>query len=87
MAFEPGGMSEKLGNRYEGRWVAKQLLRLLNEKIRSVTVELIGPDEPGVDLLVVGKDGVRQLQQCKARYGGREFWTISALREKGIFIG
>lgn len=84
MAFEPGGMSEKLGNRYEGRWVAKQLLRLLNEKIQSVTVEPIGPDEQGVDLLVVGKDGVRQLQQCKARCGGREFWTISALRDKGI---
>lgn len=87
MAFEPGGMSEKLGNRYEGRWVAKQLLRLLNEEILSVTVEPIGPDEQGVDLLVVGKDGVRQLQQCKARCGGREFWTISALRDKGIFIG
>jgi len=84
MAFEPGGMSEKLGNRYEGRWVAKQLLWLLNEKIQSVTVELIGPDEQGVDLLVVGKDGVRQLQQCKARCGGRESWTISALRDKGI---
>lgn len=84
MAFEPGGMSEKLGNRYEGRWVAKQLLRLLNEEIESVTVELIGPDEQGVDLLVVGKDGVRQLQQCKARYGSRESWTISALQDKGI---
>lgn len=84
MAFEPGGMSEKLGNRYEGRWVAKQLLRLLNESIQSVTVEPIGPDEQGVDLLVLGKNGVSQLQQCKARCGGRESWTISALREKGI---
>lgn len=41
MAFEPGGMANKLGNRYEGRWVAKQLLRLLNEEIESVTVNLI----------------------------------------------
>lgn len=82
MAFEPGGMSEKLGNRYEGRWVTKQLLRLLNEKIQSVTVELIGPDAQGVDLLVVNKDGSRQLQQCKARCKSSEYWTISAL--KGI---
>ena len=85
MAFEPGGMSEKLGNRYEGRWVAKQFLRLLNEDIQSVTVELIGPDEHGVDLLVAGKDGVRQLQQCKARCGSCESWTVAALRNKGIF--
>jgi hypothetical protein len=84
MAFEPGGMSEKLGNRYEGRWVAKQLLRLLNEDIQSVTVELIGPDERGVDLLIVEKDGTHQLQQCKARCASRESWTISALRDKGI---
>lgn len=84
MAFEPGGISEKLGNRYEGRWVAKQLLRLLNEEIESVTVELIGRDERGVDLLVVKNDGTRQLQQCKARCGSRESWTISALHNKEI---
>ena len=84
MAFEPGGMADKLGNRYEGRWVAKQLLKVLGEEIQSVTVELIGPDESGVDLLVVKKDGVRQLQQCKARSGSGEFWSVAALRNKGI---
>ena len=40
MAFEPGGMAEKLGNRYEGRWVAKKLLELLDEQVKSVTVEI-----------------------------------------------
>ncbi|MBW2087357.1 MAG: hypothetical protein JRI54_15255, partial [Deltaproteobacteria bacterium] len=84
MGFEPGGMAEKLGNRYEGRWIAKQLLRLLNEEIKSVTVELIGPNERGVDLLVVKKDDTRQLQQCKARFGNRESWSIGTLRSKGI---
>ena len=84
MAFEPGGMADKLGNRYEGRWVAKQLLRLLNEEIESVTVELIGPNEQGVDLLVIKKDGVRQLQQCKARFGSLESWSVKVLTAKGI---
>jgi hypothetical protein len=79
MAYEAGGMSEKLGNRYEGRWVAKQLLRLLNEEILSVTVELIGPEEEGVDLLVVKKDSVRQLQQCKARFGNQNSWSIKGI--------
>jgi len=83
MAFEPGGMSEKLGNRYEGRWVAKQFLWLLNEEIQSVTVELIGPDERGVDLLVVEKDGTRQLQQCKARCGSRGGVVNSRLKKYG----
>jgi hypothetical protein len=84
MAFEPGGMADKLGNRYEGRWVAKQLLRLLNEEIQSVTIELIGPNEQGVDLLIVKKDNIRQLQQCKARLGNNENWTVADLKNKGI---
>ena len=84
MGFEPGSMSEKLGNRYEGRWVAQQLLRLLNEDIHSVTVEAIGSDEEGVDLWIEKNDGIRQAQQCKARNGSREFWSISDLKSRGI---
>lgn len=84
MAFEPGGIADKLGNRYEGRWVAKQLLRLLNEEIRSVTVEAIGDDEHGVDLWIETNDGNRQAQQCKARNGSKESWSISDLRARGV---
>ncbi len=84
MAFEPGGLADKLGNRHEGRWVAKQLLRLLNEEIRSVTLEAVGDDERGVDLWVVMKDGVRQAQQCKARNSGKESWSISDLGSRGV---
>ncbi|MFH1985437.1 MAG: hypothetical protein ABIL58_26675 [Pseudomonadota bacterium] len=84
MGFESGGMADKLGNRYEARWVAKQLLRLLNEEIQSVTVEPIGPEGQGVDLTVIKKDGVRQLQQCKARLGSQESWSVKALASKGI---
>jgi len=86
MAFEPGGMADKLGNRYEGRWVAKQLLGLLDEKIQSVTIELIGLNEQGVDLLITKKDGIRQLQQCKARLGSSESWSIADLKNKGILL-
>ena len=84
MTFEPGGIADKLGNRYEGRWVAKQFLRLLNEEIQSVAVELVGPNEQGVDLSVVKKDGTSQLQQCKARIGNYVSWSIAALHNKGI---
>lgn len=73
MAFEVGGRADKLENRHEGRWVAKQLLRLLREEIKSVTIESIGDDEQGVDLWVELNDGKRQAQQCKARNAGKEF--------------
>ncbi len=60
MAFELGGYADKLGNRYEGKWVARQLLALLNEQIQTVTVEAIGDDAVGVDLVVEKLDGIRE---------------------------
>lgn len=84
MGFEPGGRADKLGNRYEGRWVAKQLLRLLNEEIRSVTLEAIGDDEKGIDLWIELKSGRREAHQCKARNGSKEYWSISDLKNRDI---
>ena len=84
MAFEPGGYADKLGNRYEGRWVARQLLRLLNEELLYVLVEAVGDDERGVDLWVTRHDGTRQAQQCKARNGSKDAWTVSDLNGRGI---
>lgn len=84
MPLEPGGLADKLGNRYEGRWVASQLLSLLDEKIHSVTIEAIGDDEQGVDLWIELNNGIRQAHQCKARNGSNEFWSIGDLAGKGI---
>ena len=84
MPFETGGLGDKLGNRYEGRWLAFKLLSLLKEKIRSITVEAIGDDERGVDLWITQKDGVRQAHQCKARNASEEYWSIGALAARGI---
>ncbi|MCX5638316.1 MAG: hypothetical protein NTX52_11585 [Planctomycetota bacterium] len=84
MAFEPGGYADKLGNRYEGRWVVKQLLRMLNEEIHSLTIEAVGDDERGVDVVIVKNDGATQFQQCKARNASKESWDISDLNIRGI---
>lgn len=42
MSDESGGRADKFGNRYEGRWVVKQLLRLIKEEISPITLENIG---------------------------------------------
>lgn len=84
MPFESGGLADKFGNRYEGRWVVSQLLSLLEEKIQSVTIEAIGDDEQGVDLWIVQHYGVRQAQQCKARNASNEYWSISDLISRGV---
>lgn len=84
MSFEPGGRSNKLGNRYEDRFVAWQLLSLLNEDILSVIIEPTGDEEEGVDLWVTLRDGHRQAQQCKARNSSKSEWHVGDLKTRGV---
>ncbi len=84
MSYEIGGRADKLGNRYEGRWVATQLLRLLEEEIRYIVVEPIGEDERGVEFFIELKNGIRQFHQCKARNASEESWSVNNLKGKGV---
>lgn len=84
MALEAGGYAAKLGDRYEGRWVVRQLLLLLQERIRGVSVEAVGDDEAGVDLWIDRLDGTRDAQQCKAENGTKNAWTVADLKRRGV---
>jgi hypothetical protein len=84
MALETGGRGDKLGNRYEGRWLATQLLRLLEEEIRYIVVEPIGDDEQGVEFFIELKNNVRQFHQCKARNASEESWSVNKLKSKNV---
>ncbi|WP_438863953.1 hypothetical protein [Neptunicella sp.] len=84
MALEAGGYAEKLGNKYEANWIAYQLLRLLEEKIAWVSVEPLGDDEVGVDVIAGLHDNQCEYYQCKAGSGNREYWTLSKLNQSKI---
>ncbi|MDA8428637.1 MAG: hypothetical protein M0T70_05220 [Geobacteraceae bacterium] len=84
MAYESGGYAEKLGNRFEGRWVVRQMLQMLNEDISSICVEAVGDDEKGVDLWIERKDGIREAQQCKGENGVKSDWSMADLSARGI---
>lgn len=85
LPYEAGGRADKFGNRYESRWVVKQLLRVLNEEITSVTIEAIGGEEEGVDLWIKNLDGSQECHQCKARNASKEYWQLGDLAARGIF--
>lgn len=85
LPYETGGRADKLGNRYESRWVVKQLLRLLNEEIASVTIEAIGEEEEGVDLWITNLDSSKECHQCKARNASKEYWDLSDLAARKVF--
>ena len=84
MSLEPGGMAEKIGNRYESSWVTLQLLRLLDEKISYVQVEPLGEDEDAVDLIIGNLDGSRELHQCKIGNVSDNAWSIATLQSKEL---
>lgn len=84
MALESGGFADKFGNSYEAVWVAKQLLKLAEEEIRSVIVEPLGDDETGVDLIVEDLKGQREFHQCKSSHKYADAWTLARLDEAGV---
>tara|TARA_R110002124_G_scaffold287203_1_gene471193 strand:+ start:323 stop:4285 length:3963 start_codon:yes stop_codon:yes gene_type:complete len=86
MALEGGGFADKFGNSYEEFWVAEQLLRLVEEEITSVTVEPLGEDETGVDLIVEKSNGSREFHQCKSSHNNSDVWTLSSLEISGVLI-
>lgn len=78
-----GGWADKLGNRYEGLWTAKQLLLLLQEKLMSVQLEKLDDVDDGIDLTVAQRDGQREAQQCK-KNDTQNNWTIRGLAARGV---
>lgn len=84
MAYERGGRADKFGNIYENRFVVRKLVGLLCEEAVSVTVEPVGPDERGTDLIVQYNDASREFLQCKARNGTSNNITMSWLSSEGI---
>lgn len=76
----PGGPADKLGNRYEGLWTARQLLRLLDGECESVRLE-----EPGVDKaeFVVRRGDRSEFHQAK-RAGMSGAWSVASLAREGV---
>jgi hypothetical protein len=86
MAHEKGGRADKLGNRYEDRWVAEQLLDLCCERIISLTHEPVGDTADDADLQILKIDGIIELQQCKSSNGNKSDWSISDLARQCVFL-
>jgi hypothetical protein len=81
-----GGFADKLGNRYEGRWTAKQLLLLLAEKLQMVQLESEDAIEERADLFLGHRDGVVEAQQCK-KNNSQNNWPITELARRGVLAG
>ena len=84
MGYEPGGYADKLGNRFEGRWVVQQMLLVLSGQLSAITLETVGDDERGVDLWMHYHNGKRNGHQCKGELGNKSQWSMADLHRKGV---
>lgn len=85
MSLEKGGRADKVGNRYENFILGKQLLRLVEGKLKAIEVEPLGVEGKGVEYIVTEMDGTRVYYQCKAANKGRNSWSVKNLTSMGIF--
>ena len=85
MSLEPGGRADKYGNKYENRYLAKLLLRLVKEELTSVTVEPLGINSDSVEFISEQKDGTIKHYQCKASNTTHSSWSILDLKKYKVF--
>lgn len=85
MSLESGGRADKYGNQYENRYLAKLLLRLVNELFVSIVVEPVGLEGDGVEFITTDSDGNKTYYQCKASNTIHAYWSIYDLERYKVF--
>jgi tetratricopeptide (TPR) repeat protein len=81
----PGGASDKLGNRYELRWIVVQLVELLTGRIEWLRIET--PGEDAVEFRCRLPSGAQEAYQAKRGRAQAGRWTISALADVLLGFG
>ena len=85
MSLEPGGRSDKYGNEYENKFLAKLFIRLVDGELKSITVEPLGEDSDSVEYVAVDKNNLVLHYQCKASNNTSKSWTPTSLEKHSVF--
>jgi len=78
----PGGIADKLGNRYEAKWLVRQLLSVIAENADWLRFEGISPEFDGFEFSVYRND-ITEWHQTKINAPSGN-WTIGALKREGV---
>lgn len=79
--MHPGGIADKIGNRYEAIWLIRYLVQLIDGRASAVTIELLGADGVGFEFCI-DRPTQREWHQCKRQTSGS--WTINRLASEGV---
>lgn len=79
----PGGATDKIGNRYEGRWTVHCMIDVMDEKADAIRLE-----KPGEDAFefFVRKNNNLECHQVKRQRSGRGRWTLKALEDVQVQV-
>ncbi|MEG5054988.1 MULTISPECIES: hypothetical protein [unclassified Microcoleus] len=78
-----GGVADKLGNRYEGRWTVHCMIDVMEEKADSISLEPPGID--GIEFFLRRKSKL-EYHQVKRQRSGRGRWTLSSLEDEQVKV-
>ncbi len=79
----PGGATDKIGNRYEGRWTVHCIIEILAGRADSIRLEPPGKDGEGVEFWL-RRGQVREYYQVKRQNSKSGHWSLADLDRKGI---
>lgn len=85
MSLEPGGRSDKYGNQYENRYLAKLLLRVISGQFKSIIVEPLGKDKDSVEYIATDMNDIEFHYQCKASNNTQTHWRVCDLQNHNVF--
>ena len=83
MSPRSGGEAAKFGERYEGRWITRQLLYVLLGDVDSVTIEDVGEISLGAEF-TIRRGGRTEIHQVKRQIGDANEWELHVLKAKGV---
>ncbi len=78
-----GGVADKLGNRYEGRWTVHCMVDVMDEKADSISLEPPGID--GIEFFI-RRNGKLEYHQVKRQRSGRGRWTLNSLEDQQVQV-
>lgn len=79
--MHPGGIADKVGNRYEAVWLIRHLIQLIDGRASTITIEALGNEGAGFEF-VIDRPSHREWHQCKRQTSGS--WTINRLASEGV---
>ena len=79
----PGGLSDKIGNRYEDRWTVRCVFDVLDNKAEAIRLEPPSADDDGVEFWVQYADRI-EYHQCKRQRTREGVWNLTALGAAGV---